>query len=130
MRQTLNPRRWSLARQLLALQVVVITVLIGGGVAGAYAQASRAALNGARDKVLAIAYGVADNPFVAESLRGPDPTAVLQPFADQVEADTGTDFVVVMSPTGTRYTHPNRAQIGGQFIGHLHGATPTDPVTE
>jgi sensor histidine kinase regulating citrate/malate metabolism len=130
MRHTLNPRRWSLARQLLALQTVIITVLVVGGVAGAYAQASRTSLNTARDKVLAVAYAVAADPVVAQSVQRPNPTAVLLPLADKVQADTGTDFVVVMSPTGTRYTHPNHSQIGGQFIGHLHGAKPTDPVTE
>ena len=130
MRHTLNPRRWSLARQLLALQVVVITVLIGGGMAGAYAQASRAGLNTARDKVLAVAYAVAADPVVAQGVREPDPTSRLLPVADKVQFDTGTDFVVIMSPSGTRYTHPTRSQIGGQFIGHLHGATWTSPVTE
>ena len=130
MRHTFNPRRWSLARQLLALQAVIITVLVLGGVAGAYVQASRTSLNSAEDKVLAVAHTVASDPVVAQSLRGPDPTAALLPLADRVQADTGTTFVVIMTPTGTRYTHPTRALIGGQFVGHLHGATPTDPVTE
>lgn len=125
-----HPRRWSLARQFLALQTVIISVLMAGGIAGAYLQAKRNSLAVAREKVLAVAYTVADDPAVLAALSGPDPTAVLQPIAERIRVDTGTRFVVVMSPTGIRYTHPDRAQIGGQFIGHIEGATPTAPVTE
>jgi two-component system CitB family sensor kinase len=125
-----HPRRWSLARQLLALQTVVISVLMAGGIAGAYVQADRNSLAVAREKVLAVAYAVAADPAVLAGLSRPDPTAVLQPLAERIRVDTGTRFVVVMSPSGTRYTHPDPAQIGGQFIGHIEGAKPGEPVTE
>ncbi|WP_327009906.1 sensor histidine kinase [Dactylosporangium sp. NBC_01737] len=125
-----HPRRWSLARQLLALQTVVISVLMAGGIAGAYLQARRNSLATARETVLAVARTVADDPAVLAALRRPDPAAVLQPLAERIRADTGTTFVVVMSPSGIRYTHPDPAQIGGRFIGHIEGATPTGPVTE
>src|SRR5205814_7658010 len=118
MARSLHPRVWSLARQLLALQVVIITVLVVGGVTGAYLQTS--ANNGAmaRAKVLGVAKTVADAPTVRDALRLPNPSAVLQPLADQIQHDTETDFVVVMSPTGTRYSHPHPEEIGGQFLGH------------
>src|SRR4051794_31306154 len=119
MPRLLDPRGWSLARQLLALQTVVITILVAGGVAGAYAQTSRANLNSAREKVLGVARSVADAPSVREALRLADPSSVLQPFAEQVRKDTGTDFVVVMSPAGIRYSHPNPQEIGGVFLGHI-----------
>ena len=44
---------------------------------------------------------------------------MLQPVAERVRRDTGTDFVVVMSRSGTRYTHPDPRQIGQQFLGHI-----------
>jgi sensor histidine kinase regulating citrate/malate metabolism len=125
-----DPRRWSLARQLLALQTVIITVLVVGGVVGAYLQADRNSLALAREKVLGVAYAVADDPAVRAALDGPDPTTVLQPIADRIQLDTDTRFVVVMSPSGIRFTHPNPAEIGRPFVGHIQGATPRDPVTE
>ncbi len=60
----------------------------------------------------------------------PDPTATLQPVAERVRAETGTDFVVVMSPGGRRYTHPDPRQIGQQFIGHIRAAQRGGEVTE
>ena len=50
--------------------------------------------------------------------RRPDPSAVLQPFAEQVRRDTGTDFVVIMTADGIRYTHPNPARSAGTFRRH------------
>src|SRR3977135_3527969 len=113
----MDPRGWGLARRLLALQTVIITVLVTAGVAGAYVQASHAVMNAAQDKVLGVARSVADTPTARDALRLSDPSSVLQPFAEQVRRDTGTDFVVVMSTTGTRYSHPNGQLIGGQFLG-------------
>ena len=52
-------------------------------------------------------------------MAGPDPTARLQPLAEQVRRDTGTDFVVVMTVDGVRYTHPDTAQIGKHFLGTI-----------
>ena len=44
---------------------------------------------------------------------------MLQPFAEQVRRDTGTDFVVVMTTDGIRFTHPNPAEIGRHFLGTI-----------
>ena len=35
-----------------------------------------------------------------------------------------------MSPTGIRYTHPDPAQIGGQFLGHIAAAQAGGTVVE
>lgn len=126
----LDPRSWSLATQLFAIQaVVVLLVLIGAGIA-AYSNARAANSEAAQDEVLAVAHSVALMPTVREALIGPDPTAVLQPLAEQVRRATGTDFVVVMTPEGIRYTHPNPAQIGGHFRGTIAPAAQGSSITE
>lgn len=56
------------------------------------------------------------------ALRTADPSAVLQPFAEEVRRDTQVDFVVVMRLDRTRYTHPDPRQIGRRFIGDLGDA--------
>ena len=114
-----DPRRWSLAAQIFALQVLVAVLVVGAGVGAAYLQARRSSEHQAADRVLAIAHTVAASPEVVAAVGGPDPTRVLQPVAERVRRDTGTDFVVVMSRTGTRYTHPDPRQIGQQFLGHI-----------
>jgi sensor histidine kinase regulating citrate/malate metabolism len=69
-----------------------------------------------------VALAVADSPAVRAGLQAPDPTSVLQPYAEQVRSDTEVDFVVVMALDRTRYTHPDPEQIGKSFIGDLGGA--------
>lgn len=126
----LNPRTWSLARQLFALQVAVVTVVVAGGVLAAYVQSGRATMDAARQRVVAVASSVAASPIVVQALTRPDPSGALQPFAEQVRLRTGSDFVVVMSPAGVRYTHPNPQEIGRPFLGHTEPALRGETFTE
>ena len=125
-----GPRSWSVATQLFAVQAaVILVVLLGTGVA-AFSNASTANSDAAQDEVLGIAHTLAAAPVVRSGLSAPDPTSVLQPLAEQVQRDTGTDFVVVMTPDGIRYTHPDPAQIGGRFRGTIAPAVAGGTVVE
>lgn len=120
-------RRWSVARQVFTLQVVVVLVLVALATALAYVDARDSQLDGARTRSVDIAQTVADSPAVARALRSDDPAERIQPFAEEVRRDTGTDFVVVMGLDRTRYSHPDPAQLGRPFIGDL-GAAPEGEV--
>jgi two-component system, CitB family, sensor kinase len=125
-----GPRGWSLATQLFAIQAaVILIVLLGAGVA-AFSNATIANSDAAQDEVLGVARAVADVPTVASALTTPDPSAVLQPLAERVRRDTGTDFVVVMSTEGIRYSHPNPAEVGGRFRGTIAPAVDGGTVVE
>jgi two-component system, CitB family, sensor kinase len=115
-------RGWSVARQVLLLQVVlvVVTVLVTAGLAAYDAQ--RDARAAATERAVAVARTVADSPAVVRALAGEDPSAALQPFAESVRADTDVDFVVVMTTQGIRWTHPNPELIGEPFVGDLGDA--------
>ncbi|WP_203932716.1 sensor histidine kinase [Virgisporangium ochraceum] len=115
-------RRWSIAAQLFALQVVVVTLLVGGGLAGAVALARDDARDAAVETVVAVAETVARSPSTAEALASVDPAGRLQPFAESTRLATHTDFVVVMSPDRTRYSHPNPDLIGKRFTGAIEPA--------
>jgi len=115
-------RRSTVARQILVLQVLVVVAVVVGGVTLAYADARRAQIAGARDQALAVAQSVADTPDVRRALGSANPSAALQPYAEEVRRDSHTDFVVVMGLDRTRYSHPNPALIGKKFIGDLGGA--------
>jgi two-component system CitB family sensor kinase len=125
-----HPRRWSLARQLLALQagVVVLAVLLAAGLA--YLDARRDAGQAAAEQATVIALSVADTPVVAEALDDPDPSAVLQPFVERVRRDTSVDFIVVMSTDRTRWTHPVPGRIGEKFVGTIEPALRGRTFTE
>ena len=128
-----HPRGWSLARQLLAWQVLVVLAVVVAGAAAAYLQVARDNREIARQRVLGIAHAVAAAPDVRAALGSADPAATLQPYAERVRRDTGTDFVVVMSTAGVRYSHPNPGEIGKRFLGHIrpaaHGGSFTETYT-
>jgi two-component system, CitB family, sensor kinase len=120
----------SLARQLLVLQVIIVSLLVAGGAVFVYLDVAGHTEDSAREKVISVATTVADAPTVVDAARGTDPTATLQPVAERVRTDTGVDFITIMSPDGRRWTHPNPAMIGGQFLGHTEQALAGRTFTE
>ncbi|WP_374455246.1 ATP-binding protein [Nocardioides sp.] len=118
------------ARQILLLQVGVVVVLVVTAVALAALDARRDSREAAGDQAVAVARSVADSPFVREEVLTADPTTALQPFAEEVRRDTGTDFVVIMDTDRTRWTHPDPDQIGGKFIGDLGDAPRGEVFTQ
>src|SRR6478672_6877610 len=124
------PGRWSVAAQTFALQVLIAVLVVVAGPAGAYGQAHRAGDQEAIARALAVAETMAATPDVVAGVQGPDPSAVLQPYAERVRVESGTDFVVVMSRDGIRYTHPDPTQIGKKFLGHTEEALAGGVVEE
>ena len=132
MRPRLSPRTWSLARQLFALQVGVVAIVVLAGGAAAYLQARERSQDTTAQRVIAVARSVAASPLVRSAVTAPEanPSAVLQPYAEQVRRDTGTDFVVVMTTKGIRYSHPKPELIGHRFSGHIDAAVAGGVVLE
>ncbi|MEV4612647.1 sensor histidine kinase [Kitasatospora sp. NPDC049258] len=112
----------SLAGQLFAVQIVIVTAVVAGGAVLAYLFTADRAESAALRQVRAAAVAVADSPTVRAAAVGPDPSAVLQPYAEQVRQDTGVDFVTVMDTHGIRWAHRDPAQIGKPFLGHIDQA--------
>ncbi|MGP3960504.1 sensor histidine kinase [Nonomuraea sp. 3N208] len=123
-------RRWSLAGQMLVLQLLVVVVTAAGGAVLALVQAHDLLTHEARSTAEAVAVAVATTPEVLEALDGPDPSARLQPLAEGIRKSTGVDFITIMTPDGTRYTHPNRAEIGKKFRGNIGPALAGRTFTE
>ncbi|MBM2622814.1 sensor histidine kinase [Actinoplanes sp. LDG1-06] len=123
-------RRWSIARQLFVLQVLVVTVLVAIGTAGAVLLLRDDTEQAAIDNVVGIAQAVAHSPTVIDAVDDPNPSAVLQPYTESVRLATGTNFIVVMAPDRTRFTHTTAALIGKPFIGTIDGALRGGTVIE
>ncbi|MEV8016538.1 sensor histidine kinase [Streptomyces sp. NPDC086554] len=130
---TRPPRPRSLAGQLFAMQIVLVTLVVAGCALFTFLSDRRQAEEGARHQATAAARAVADSPSVREAVRGEDPTKTLQPYATDVRRHTGVDFVTIMDPDGIRWTHPDEEQIGERFLGHradaLRGKTFTETYT-
>ncbi|GAA1923077.1 sensor histidine kinase [Streptomyces durmitorensis] len=127
------PRPRSLAGQLFAMQIVLVTVVVAGCALFTFLSDRQQAEEGARRQATAAARAVADSPSVREAARGENPTKTLQPYATDVRLHTGVDFVTIMDPDGIRWTHPDEDQIGERFLGHradaLRGQTFTETYT-
>lgn len=123
-------RGWSIAAKLFALQLVMIVVLATLAVVWIWADARADVERDAAAKSLAVAETLAADPFVETSLGTGDPTARLQPYAVEVMAEAGVDFITIMAPDRTRYTHPDPEQIGQEFLGNIDRALEGDAFTE
>ncbi|WP_432077175.1 ATP-binding protein, partial [Streptomyces wuyuanensis] len=124
------PRPRSLAGQLFAMQVVLVAAIVAGFALFSYVTDRAQAEETARRQTTATATAVADFPSVVTALRSADPTAHLQPHAERLRKDAGVDFVVIMSPEGRRWTHPEPGEIGHIYLGHIDEARRGHTVSE
>ncbi|MEU4546257.1 sensor histidine kinase [Nonomuraea dietziae] len=123
-------RDWSLARQMLVLQLAVVVVTLAGAVTLTLVQTRDLLVEEAEGRARAVAESVAASPDVLSALAGAAPSVRLQPYAERVRASTGVDFVTIMDTAGRRYTHPNPSLIGGLFLGHIDRALLGETFTE
>ncbi|MFF7601023.1 SpoIIE family protein phosphatase [Streptomyces mirabilis] len=120
----------SVAGQVFLLQVVIVVLLVVAAVAALVLQTARDAVQRGRRESVVAAQSFASAPGTAEALRSRDPTAVLQPRAEEVRKRTGVDFVVAMNTQGIRYTYPYPREIGKKFVGTIEPALKGRIVVE
>ncbi|ROP44912.1 sensor histidine kinase regulating citrate/malate metabolism [Pseudokineococcus lusitanus] len=116
-------------------QVALVVALVVVAAVLATVDVRADARDGAGERAEAVAVSVADSPEVREVAVDADldvaaRSARLQPFVERVRRDTGTSFVVVMATDGTRWTHPDRGQIGRTYIGSRDAALAGGRVVE
>jgi two-component system, CitB family, sensor kinase len=122
--------RWSIARRLFVanlLFVLALTFIVG---TAAFVDARDRTYAEAGRRMAAVAVAVADNPLVLQAAASPDPSARLQPYALQVMEDTDADFITIMAPDRTRWTHPRREELGQPYIGSISDALDGKVFTE
>lgn len=124
------PRRWSIARRLFALQLLFVVVGVAVGGAWSWASARADLQADAAEKSTALAVSIARNPFVVEQAATADPSARLEPYALDLMRRTHTDFITIMAPDRTRWTHPDRTEIGRPFRGTIAPALDGQTFTE
>lgn len=120
----------SIASRLFLVQLVAVVALTLIAGVLLWFQARTETEDRAVAKCLDVANGIADNPFVVAQLATDNPSDTLQPYAEALMRDTGVDFVTIMAPDRTRYTHRDRDQIGKPFIGTIAPALGGTTFTE
>jgi two-component system, CitB family, sensor kinase len=120
-----RPKLWGrlrLSTQILLLQLAIIVLTLGTGLAVSIAQARRQLDKQSGKQSLAIARTVAATPEVGRAFHSADPPRVIQPIAERVRRATSASFVVVANRRGIRYSHPDPAKVG------KHLSTPPGAV--
>ncbi|WP_308286603.1 SpoIIE family protein phosphatase [Streptomyces griseorubiginosus] len=112
------------------VQSLIVLLLVVAAVACIMLQAAYDAVRQGRRESVVAAQSFASAPGVSLALRSPDPTAVLQPRAEQARKRAGMDFVVVISTNGIRYTYPYPSEIGKKFVGTIEPALEGRTVVE
>lgn len=107
----------SLARRFLLLQLAVVALVTVAVSLVLFAQERDAVQERARAVTRAVATALADDPYVLEAAGTPDPHPALQPLTDRLLEDTDLDFVTIMAPDGTRWTHPWPSSVGDPYRG-------------
>ncbi|WP_328940591.1 SpoIIE family protein phosphatase [Streptomyces sp. NBC_00250] len=120
----------TVARQVFSLQAAIVVLLVVAAVVALVLQSRADSEREARNRSLAVAETFANAPGLEEALAGPDPTAVLQPRAEEARKASGVDFLVAMTTDGIRITHPDPAQIGKRYIGTIGPAAAGGIVRE
>ena len=98
---------------------LVAGVIVAIALAASTQRATRAE---AEQRTIAISRTLSASPVVIEALEQPEGSAAsaqLQPYTQRVLESVDLDFVTVMTPQGTRITHPDEAQIGGTYLGTI-----------
>ena len=112
----------SLAAQLFLWQLVLVTAVTAAVSVASYRHAEQQVRSDVEVRVAGMAATLAHDPFVVDAVSREDPSALLQPFAAEIVAGAGVDFVTFMDTDRTRYTHPDPAQIGKPYIGSVADA--------
>ncbi|QIM17128.1 sensor histidine kinase [Leucobacter insecticola] len=123
-------KNWSIATRLFVGQLCLVLVAVSALAVALTLDAKNQAEREAQDRMLSLSAALAVDPFVIESVQSPDPTALLQPFAQSVMEFAAVDYVTIMDTEGTRYTHRYLSEIGGTFAGPIAEALAGHAVNQ
>ena len=123
-------KSWSLAARIFAGQLIFLTVLTAVVATVLFLDARDQNYSRAEQRMRSVAVTIAASPFVLEAVQTPNPTSALQPYARDIMQDASVDFITIMAPDGTRFTHPDPAEIGRTYIGSTEQALGGEIWTE
>ncbi|MGW1811727.1 SpoIIE family protein phosphatase [Streptomyces sp. NPDC002078] len=112
----------SIAGQVLILQVGVVLLLVVAAVVALWLQARNSSLQAARARSLVGAETFAHAPGTVAAMKSADPSALLQPRAEEARRLARVNYVIAFSPTGVRWTHPDPHLIGKHVVGSFADA--------
>ena len=121
---------WSIARRLFVANLLIVVVFIAIVGSATFVDARDRTYDEAGQRMAGIAAAIAASPLVLDAASSPDPTGTLQPYARDVTAEADVDFVTIMAPDRTRWTHPRDEEFGRPYIGSIDAALRGDVFTK
>jgi len=110
----LKKRQRTLTRLMLIMtSLVVISLLVTSFFVREYIKKREDEV--IRQKIYSTAKLISNDKQVKDDIKHHRQTLGIQKFANRVMDESGTDFVVIMDETFTRYTHPKTELIGEKF---------------
>ncbi|MDR6417256.1 sensor histidine kinase [Pseudarthrobacter sulfonivorans] len=122
--------RWSIARRLFVANLLIVVAFIAIVGTATFLDARDRAYDEAERRMTGVAAAVAANPLVLQAADQPDPSAALQPYALKVMEGADAEFLTIMAPDRTRWTHPRDEEIGRPYIGSIDAALRGEVFTE
>lgn len=112
--KTLRKKQRTLTRLMIIMtSLVVISLLVTSFFVREYIKKREDEI--IRQKIYSTAKLVSTDKGVIDDIKRKSITPGIQEFANRVMKDSGTDFVVIMDASFTRYTHPKDEFIGEKF---------------
>ncbi|WP_354644266.1 SpoIIE family protein phosphatase [Kitasatospora camelliae] len=105
----------SVAGRVFLVELLIVLVLVAAAVAAMVLQARSSTVSDARRVTRGVAESFAHAPGVAAALDGPDPSATLQPLAEEVRRTTGVDGLLVFSNSFVQLTSPYPDYVGRPY---------------
>jgi two-component system, CitB family, sensor kinase len=122
--------RWSIARRLFVANLLIVVSFIAIVGTATFIDARDRTYEEAGRRMTGVAAAIAANPLVVQAADTANPSALLQPYALDVMAGSGADFVTIMAPDRTRWTHPRNEELGRPYIGSIDAALRGETFTE
>ncbi|MFI8828239.1 SpoIIE family protein phosphatase [Streptomyces sp. NPDC053431] len=110
--------------------MAIVVLLAAGALLALLLQSQHDVDREARDRSVSVAQTFAKSLGLQEALKSPDPSAILQPAAEETRKVAGVDFIVVMDTHGIRYSHPQPERIGERFVGTIEPSLAGQVHTE
>ncbi|GAB3255291.1 sensor histidine kinase [Arthrobacter pigmenti] len=123
-------KSWTISRRFFAGQLIFVLCLTAGIAWVMYQDARDQQYAEAAGRMHAVTTTLANDPFVMDAVQSGNPTELLQPYARTVMAESNADFITIMAPDRTRFTHRNEEEIGGEYIGSVRQALNGETFTE
>ncbi|MCG0285065.1 SpoIIE family protein phosphatase/ATP-binding protein [Streptomyces sp. PSAA01] len=120
----------SIAGQVFAVQVLLVGLLVVAATTALILQARNDSEQEAVRRATAVAQTFATSPGIASAMGTENPTAQLQPRAEETRKRAHLDFVVVANTKGIRYTHPRPEFIGKELVADWRPVVKGKIVTE